>query len=250
MNRFPKLLSCIVLLAAGVCAQIKQSDREFEGFKGRVKTVLTETADAKMKARKLVEKKRRNHKYMTFRPDGSCSVYKLFHWETGELFETNNYIQVDGEKASVIEMGPSAMIGDAPGGRPRKPSDPRYDYKYRYKYDGQGRIAEQAMWQSNGDLWLRYVYEYSNGERRELVYDEKGDLNQKYTNILDGKGNVSEMIVYDTDSDKISGKEKYEYLQFDPHGNWTKRIEYEADNDNGFEYKIREVKYRTLTYYR
>lgn len=250
MNRFPKLLSCIVLLAAGVCAQIKQSDREFEGFKGSVKTVLTETADAKIKSGKLVETKRRNHKYMTFRQDGSCSAYKLFHWETGELFETNTYIQVDGDKASVIKMGTAGIIAGAPSGGPVKPSDPRYDYKYKYKYDGQGRIVEEAMWQSGGDLWLRYVYEYSNGERREFVYDAKGDLNQKYTYIIDGKGNVSEMIAYDTDSDKISGKEKYEYLQFDPHGNWTKRVEYEADEDNGFKYKVREIKYRTLTYNR
>lgn len=237
-----------MLLAVGVFAQIKQSDREFEGLKGGVKTVLTETADAKMKSGKLVETKRRNHKYMAFRQEGSCSAYKLFHWETGELFETNTYIQVDGEKASVIKMGTAGIIGDAPGDRIVKPADPRYDYKYRYKYDGQGRITEESMWHSNGDLWLRYTYEYSNGERRELVYDAKGELNQKYTNVIDAKGNVSVMVAYDTDSDKISGKEKYEYLQFDPHGNWTKRIEYEAGNDTGFEYKIREVKYRSLTY--
>jgi hypothetical protein len=250
MNRLPKLLSCILLFTAGVCAQSKQTDREFEGFKGGVKTVLTETADAKMKSGKLIETKRRNHKYMTFRQDdGSCSAYKLFHWETGELFETNTYIQVDGDKASVIKMGTGGIISEAPSGGPIKPSDPRYDYKYKYKYDDRGRITEEAMWHSNGDLWLRYVYQYSNGERRELVYDEKGDLNQKYTYILDGKGNVSEMMAYDTDSDKISGKEKYEYLQFDPQRNWTKRIEYEADNEND-KYKIREVKYRTLTYYR
>lgn len=237
-----------MLLATGVCAQIKQTDREFEGFKGSVKTVLTETADAKMTSGKLVEKKRRNHKYLAFRKDGNLSVYKLFHWETGELFDTTNYIWVDGGKASVINLGPAAIVGEAFGDRTVKPSDPRYDYKYKYKYDEQGRITEEAMWHSEGHLWLRYTYEYLNGERRELVYDKKGDLNQKYTYKLDAKGNVSEWVVYATDSNKIRGWEMYNYLEFDSNGNWTKRIEYEADNDNP-RYKVREVKYRTLTYY-
>jgi hypothetical protein len=254
MKMVPAVLMCFALLVVGAfSAQTKQSDREFAGLKGPVKSVLTERTDAKLKAGRIVESNRRNHEYTTFHPGGTSSSNKHFHWETGEVFETHTYSQIDGDKISKIEMGSGAITGtitEVPSDtEPVKPSDPRYDYKFKYKFDNAGRISEEAWWQSDGDLWLRYVYEYAPGERRELVYDKDGTLNQKYIYKLDPKGNEIEMIAYDPDSGRISGKERYEYLRFDRAGNWTKRIEYEAEGDKASKFKSREVKYRTVTYY-
>lgn len=248
---FTTLICFVLLLAGAASAQTRQSDREFEGLKGKVKSVLTERAKGTMKAGKMVETKRRKVRHVLFHPNGNSSVVKDFQWDTGELFETNTYILIDGDKATKIEMGPgsvTAFIEQVPDGKPAKPWDPRYDYKLKYKYDDRDRIAEEAWWQSNGELWLRYVYVYAEGERRELVYDKDGALNQKYIYKLDTRGNEIEMITYAT-TGKIEGKEKYEYSRFDPQGNWTERVEYEADRNSGFKFKLREVKYRTLIYY-
>lgn len=239
------------ILASTALAQTKQSDRDFAGLKGNVKSVLTERTDAKLKAGKIVESNRRKHENVIFQTSGSTSTRTNFHWDTGEVFEVNTYLMIDGDKAVKTEMGPGAITAVMVEQQPpnAKPLDPRYDYKIKYKYDERGRIVEEAWWHSNGDLWMRYTYEYSPSERRELVYDENGELNQKYSYKLDTKGNEVEMISYDTETGEIEGKEKYTYVRFDPQGNWTKRIEYEANAENGMKFKLREAKYRTITYY-
>ena len=242
---------CILVLGTTSFAQTRQSDRDFAGLKGNVKSVLIERTDAELKAGKIVESNRRKHESSIFQADGSLLTRTHFHWETGEVFETNTYLRVDGDKVVKNEMGPGAItatITEAPSPG-AKPFDSRYDFKFKYKYDESGRIVEEAWWHSNGELWMRYTYQYSPGERLELVYDKDGALNQKYSYKLDAKGNDVEMSSYDTNSGDIEGKEKYTYVKFDPQGNWTKRIEYEADNETGMKFKLREAKYRTITNY-
>jgi len=241
----------MVLTASVSFAQTKQSDREFEGLKGKVKGVLTETADAKLKSGKVVESNRRKAEYSTFRVDGGADKTTDYTWDSGIVRETTTYLQVDGDKASVSKIGPGSILGiiGSVDAKPSKSRDPRYEVKLKYKYDDQGRISEETWLENDGELWLRYVYEHVNGERRETVFDSKGKLNQKYDYKLDAKGNDVEMISYDPNSGKVEGKEKYEYLSFDSHGNWTKRVEYESENGDDSKFKIREVKYRTLTYF-
>lgn len=243
---------CFAFLATTSLAQTKQSDRDFAGLKGNVKSVLTERADAKLKAGKIVESNRRKHENFVFQTSGSISTRTNFHWDTGEVFEANTYLMIDGDKAVKTEMGPGAITAVVVEQPPpdAKPLDPRYDYKFKYKYDERGRIIEEAWWHSSDGMWMRYTYEYSPGERRELVYDKNGALNQKYIYRLDAKGNELEMTSYDTGSGEIEGKEKYTYVNFDPQGNWTKRIEYEANAETGMKFRLREAKYRTITNYK
>ena len=249
MKNFFFAAACFSILTSTILAQNKQSDRDFAGLKGNVKSVLTERADATLKAGKIVESNRRKVESSIFQSDGSSLTQTIFHWETGEVFETNTYLRIDDDKAVITKMGPAAItatITEAPSPDAR-PADPRYDFRFKYKYDDLGRIVEEAWWHSNGELWMRYTYEYSPGERRELVYDKDGALNQKYTYKLDAKGSEIEMTSYDVESGKIDGKEKYTYVKFDPQGNWTKRIEYEANEETGMKFRIREAKYRTIT---
>lgn len=242
---------CLALLTAAALAQSKQSDRDFAGLKGNVKSVLVERTDAKLKAGTIVESNRRKHESSIFHTDGSSLTRTHFHWDTGEIFETNTYLRIDGDKVVKSEMGPGAITATITAAPPpdAKPFDPRYDFKFKYKYDDLGRIVEEAWWHSNGELWMRYTYEYAPGERRELVYDEDGELNQKYVYKLDPKGNEVEMTSYDAESGQIDGKEKYTYVNFDRQGNWTKRMEYEANAETGMKFRLREAKYRTITNY-
>lgn len=251
MKKYLFAAVCFAILASTALAQSKQSDRDFDGLKGKVKSVLIERTDAKLKAGKIVESNRRKHESSIFQTDGSSLTKTHFHWETGEVFETNTYLRIDGDKVVKIEMGPGAITATITEAPPpdAKPFDSRYDFKFKYKYDNLGRIVEEALWQSNGDLWMRYTYQYSPGERLELVYDKDGALNQKYSYKLDAKGNEIEMASFDTESGEIEGKEKYTYVKFDTHGNWTKRIEYEANEETGMKFRLREAKHRTIVNY-
>ena len=242
----------VILLACNSLSQTRQSDREFEGLKGKVKSVLTETADATLKSGKVVEANRRKNEYLEFRLDGGDDKTIYYTWDSGLVRETTTYITVDGDKASISKLGPSAITGSINGsinGKPSKPRDPRYGFKLKYKYDDKGRISEEAWWANDGDLWLRYLYEYANGVRHETVFDEDGKLNQKYDYKLDAKGNDVEMIAYDVKTGKVHWKERYEYVSFDSHHNWTKRVEFESKSGSDSKFKVSEVEYRTLTYY-
>ncbi len=251
MKKYLFAAVCFAILTSTALAQTKQSDRDFAGLKGNVKSVLIERTDAKLKAGKIVESNRRKHESSVFQTDGSSITQTIFHWETGEVFETNSYLRIDGDNVVKTEMGPAAITATITEATPpdAKPFDSRYDFKFKYKYDDLGRIVEEAWWHSNGELWMRYTYQYSPGERLELVYDKDGALNQKYSYKLDAKGNEIEMTAYDTESGAVEGKEKYTYVKFDTKGNWTKRIEYEASEETGMKFKLREAKYRTIVSY-
>jgi hypothetical protein len=247
------IITLIVILfcSFSLLAQPRQTDREFDGLKGSVKTILTERADAKQKGRKLIESNRRNVEFVSYDAKGSRLARKAYHWISGELFESDIYKVIDGDKVSVSEEvdSPDKIIAAAPVGTVVKPFDSRYDFKLKNKYDANGKVIEEAWWRSDGDLWLRYTYKTDGIEREELVFSAGGSMNQRYKFILDGKGNDIEMMAYDTEKGSIEGKEKYEYLAFDAKGNWTKRIEFQGDKESKFVYKPREVKYRTITYF-
>jgi hypothetical protein len=253
-----KMLARILLLSVAVfaltvgCAfaQNRQSDREFKGLKGKVKTVQMEVADATMKAGKVTTWNRRKEQYSTFSQGGSASTDTLFFWNGREVLEADTYFQVDGDKVSTSKVAANVITTKIDlGDKPSKPADPRYEFKYKYKYDDQQRIVEEAWWQNTGELYLRYVFEYAPGEKRESKFDNKGALIEKFVYRLDPKGNVSETIWYDVDSGKIHAKDRYKYLLFDKQGNWTKRLEYETEEDNVAKFKISAVGYRTITYY-
>jgi hypothetical protein len=110
-------------------------------------------------------------------------------------------------------------------------------------------VGEEAMHQSNGSPWLRYVYKFKGDRREELVYNGKGALNQKYVYTLDDKGNVVEQLFYDAAKDSVEAKETYQYVEFDDRGNWTKRVTSEGERESKFAMKPSEVTYRTITYF-
>ncbi|MBE7515053.1 MAG: hypothetical protein HS105_00350 [Chloracidobacterium sp.] len=242
----------VLLLAISGLAQKQKTDRETDGLKGLVKSVFTERADLKRVSRKLVETKRRSASEYTYDKAGNRLTWKSYDYLTGDLFDSVIYSRIDGEKVSIYQdvANPNKITAmPDPEKTPQKPFDPRFDYKFTYKYDNDGNVSEKAMIQSNGDLWLRYVYNYKPGQREKLVYSDDGSLNQKYIYKLDDKGNEIEMIAYDVATDKPNGKETYKYLRFDAKGNWTKRIVFAADDTTGPVLKPREALYRKLTYY-
>lgn len=242
----------ILLFCFSVLAQNQKTDRETDGLKGSVKSVLTEIANIKKTSGKLVESNRRHKEAITYDSNGNRLTWKTYDYLSGALFDSVTYTRVNGDKVSIYEEvnNPNKItqIITVPDDKPTKSADPYLSYKFKYKYDSNGNVSEEAWYQS-GSLWLRYVYNFKGNQKKELVYSADGSLNQKYVYTLDDKGNEIEMLTYDTEKNKLEGKETYKYLEFDAKGNWTKRITSEGDEESKFVVKPREVLYRTLTYF-
>lgn len=233
-------------------AQEKKTDRETDKLKGLVKIVFTERTDVTMKSNKMIESKTRPESEVTYNEKGERLNYKNYDYRNGLLFEDTIYDFIDGERVSIEKdvSNPNKITGTIVGEvKPKKEFDPRYDYKFKYKYDKNGNVTEESWYHSDGSLWMRYVYIYKDKQREELVYAEDGSLNQKYRYTLDDKDNDIEMLSFDTETNKINGKETYEYQKFDVKGNWTKKIIYENEEDNLKRMKTREVHYRKLVYF-
>jgi Txe/YoeB family toxin of Txe-Axe toxin-antitoxin module len=244
----------LLLLPLSVFAQVPKTDRETDGLKGSVKSVVTEIANLKKTSKgKLVESNRRNEEAITYDSGGNRLTWKTYDYVSGLLFESVTYKRIDGDKVAVYEEveNPNKIeqIISTTEDSPANKADPRYSYKFKYKYDDNGNVSEEAWYHSNDALWLRYVYRLQSNQREELVYSADGSLNQKYVHTLDDKGNSVEMLAYDTESNKLESKETYEYLEFDAKGNWTKRITSEGDKKSKFVTRPREVLYRKLTYF-
>ncbi len=200
----------------------------------------------------MVDYDRKPESEISYDADGN-RVSRKAHDYTGALFESVNYSRVDGDKVVIykdVENRNSVVVGmSAPTNQPKRPSDPRYTYKFKYKYDSNGKVSEESLYHNDGSLWLRYVYKTKGNQKEELVYSADGSLNQKYVYTLDDKGNEVEMLVYDTENDSVRSKEAYKYVEFDSKGNWTKRITSRGNKEGGFALKTSKVTYRKITYF-
>ena len=243
------LLTSLLFLTA--LAQRQKTDRETDGFKGAVRTVLTEEAKLRDDSGKLAEYDRKPESEVTYDASGNRASRKGYDY-TGALFESVNYSRVDGDKVAVygeVENKNSIVVEmPTPANRPKRRSDSRYTYKFKYKYDSDGNVSEESWYQNDDSLWLKYVYKLKSNRREELVYSADGSLNQKYVYTLDEKGNEVEMLIYDTEKNSVESKETYKYEEFDSKGNWTKRITSEGEKESNFSLKPSKITYRKITY--
>ncbi|HJU53003.1 MAG TPA: hypothetical protein VJ715_00460 [Pyrinomonadaceae bacterium] len=251
MKRLIWAFISVLLFVAVTPAQKRQTDREFDKLKGPVKTVVAQEATLTESSGKLSESERRPGSETIYDAEGNLVHRKIY--VEGSLFDSTKYGRLNGDKISFSEdvESPNVFITDAPVGanKSMQPADPRYTYKFKYKYDDQGRVTEESWYQSNGSLWMRYVYKFKGNRREELAYGANGDLNQKYVYTLDDKGNEVEQLIYDTEKDSVESKETYQYVEFDSRGNWTKRIMSEGERENKFSMKASKATYRTITYF-
>jgi hypothetical protein len=228
-----------------------KSDAEDEGLKGRVKTLYVERQDL---SGTWTVQRRRPSQMVSFNEGGNVTQKADYDYK-GNLFQIRAYGYVDGERAShdktiENEYDPPAMIIASRAGESTPQRDPRYNFKYKYKYDERGRLAEVAWHSNSGKLWLRYVYNYKGANEREtLVYSEDGTLNQKYVATLDAQGNEIEESTCNTKTGAVDNKYAYTY-EFDRHGNWIKQTTSKwGTKDGKTQFLPYSITYRTITYY-
>lgn len=235
-------LLLVSLSTFSVPAQKKQSDREFEGFRGQVKTVIEEKAELKQSGGKAVEAPKKPRNILTFDADGNLVSDKVYD-HLGDEFDMRTYSFLDGERVVKHEVLSKSVIRVTAGPRTQatQPADPRYTAKIRYKYDSQGNQTEKAWLYSDGSPGLRYAYKREGNRSEEMVYRPDGSISHGSVHKLDDKGNEVE-----TSSVAVRGyppfpKTTYTYLEFDSQGNWTKRKESRGDTTS--------ITYRTITYH-
>jgi hypothetical protein len=227
-----------------------KTDAQDEGLKGKVKTVFTGTEHLSGISG---AGKRQPSSMEYYNEQGNLTGQETYDYQ-GNPMEVTVYGYLDGDRASHTKdieyeyNPPAVMITTAPG-EAKSRYDPRYSYKFKYKYDDAGRLVEEIMYGSNGKLWLRYVYKYKGTQKESLVYDADGALNQKYLYTLDDKGNTIEESIYEISNNSILEKDSYSY-EFDPKGNWTKRIESKLVTKDGKTFfEPAQAEYRTIVYY-
>ena len=225
------------------------TDASDEGLRGNVKTVLTEVEDL---SGTWPVQGRKPNSFDTFNEQGN-QLKNDFYDYRGNLFQVSVYGFIDGSRVSTSrtirrEYNPPPMVLAPPPGSTVKKFDPRYQYRFEFKYDDQKRLTEKTWFHSNGAVWMRYVYKYNGSQKEELVYREDGSLSQRFLSTLDDKGNEVEKTFFEPDG-SIRLKESYKY-EFDSKGNWTKRTTSRiVTKDGRQQLEPYSVYYRTITYY-
>ena len=221
------------------------SDATDEDLHGRVKNVLTEVQlpgpdqPRRRESRDIYNEQGNKVRVESYDERNNLSAISVYGYIDGNRVYHVKEIEHDYDNDLRVTVG---------AGTVSKKFDPRYTQKFTYKYDDKKRLIEHALFQNNGDLWLRYVYKYKGNQKEELMYSEDGSVSQRSLYTLDDKGNPVKETIFRGDG-SISGKQAYTY-EFDAQGNWTRRTTFEVKNKEGREQPVPLfIQYRTITYY-
>ncbi len=225
------------------------TDRDLEGLRGKVRMVESSSVDVGA----------------DFQPLRKPEVLDIAAYdENGVLTSTTSYwtgerkvyFILDGEVVSKTERilaEPRIIIQemltiDRPG--VEKTKDRRYDTKYKYEYDKNGRLVEVREYMNDERLWSASKFGY--GTDRRILW-EKGTIENspRFKNMIryDSNGNEIETtsIDYDSEGNKVTQYFQYSKYKFDEVGNWIERIETTLDSKKK---KTRVgLARRNLTYY-
>lgn len=234
-------------------AKKEKTDAEDENLRGKVKTVTEESEDL---SGTWSVQGRHFDSIEDYNEKGNRLKQLLFD-SKAIPFQITVYGYIDGARVSSSKIityensPPPLMAISKPNNKEVAKSDPRYSYKFEYKYID-GKLAETRWIMNNNSLWIRYVNNYKGNQVEELVYDKEGKLNQKYLTVLDDNGNEVERTNFNVLGIQRDGDSKYsiKYDSFDEKGNWTKKTTSKLVMENGKQiYKPINIKYRTITYY-
>lgn len=256
MRKLSVALAVGLFGAAVVCAQRRQTDREFDGLKGPVKSVSVEHAELESQEGRQVEGPRVMAESATYNAEGNLVIEESYM--AGRILLTKRvYVYIGADKiAEVNDMPPSvvAPVGIVPPPAPPRPRPGpppmlRSWEKFNYKYDARGNIRERIVEGGDGRVTRRGVYKFRAGHKELLSYADGKDLDYRRVEKLDARGNVVELEEFEI---KADSKKKYSYTayEFDARGNWVRRVKSEWTTEGGKpRYVPLQVEYRTIVYF-
>jgi len=246
----PQFLRALVVIgclsAEPVAGQTKSSDVEHDGFKGKVRTVLTESAKLKEKAGKVTESRRGFASKWTYDVLGNLveeqttGSLRLYSYDS----DGNRY-----EKRGVRWMSggpPTALDFRSQQG---KAADGSGVFKWVSKYDSAGNRIEETVFSGVRESHARFVYKYDDkGRRVEVTYEAQGSPTKRIAYLYDDAGRIREKLEYGG-RDPVAHRRSQDF-EFDSGGNWVKSQTLVRRKKDGKEYfESVEVTYRTITYY-
>jgi hypothetical protein len=247
------ILTIISLLFVNAYSQKKMTDREFNGLKGRVKSVYIEDADLEIVKGKPIVKNRQMQFDELYDENGNMTQSSMYYMGDRDIFSF-----IDGEKTSksadFYSPTASKAVIAASVKNQSKPLETRYDKKYQYEYDTKGRIIEERKYRNDGTLFLKSTYKYNDAGNpiEQILYsDEKVSENYYYT--YDSKGNLIELKFVPTG---INGEtditiHRFKDYKFDVQGNWTQRTQTTIYTDReGRKKENQSIYYRKIEYYK
>jgi hypothetical protein len=242
MKKFLLVLLWSLILGISVAGQKHASERDMEGLRGKVKSVITEAileSPSGKPARILMMK-------MTFDADGNLNTREDYG-PSGELLNSSAFSFLEGERVVKMEsITPKNVVILGDPTKIKRSTDPRYTYKIRYKFDSLGRRIAADWLRSDDSIYLKYVYSYNDNKIEETVTFDKGLTLEDKVSTLDQKGNTLE-VLHRAPSDKSEYyKESYTDVRVDNQGNWVERIESRTRNNKLVE-SLRVS--RTITYH-
>jgi hypothetical protein len=242
------LVMAALVLTLSQAAQNKMSDRDWDFLKGRVQKVVTEHAVLKNHSGSWVEEKRQLYNVATYDNEGNRVRDENYY--DGKLTETSDYSFIDGDRVVKVTTVSLPFNGGsaAPLSKSNKPADPRYTYKFVYKYDG-GRRTEEDWYRNDGSLFQRFVRVYDDKSRRVELTRNLADGRIPFRDLMtfDDKGNVIEETWLRPGIPEMRWSYSYE---FDASGNWIKRTRMKWVKREGKESsEPYDVYYRTITYF-
>lgn len=209
---------------------VKESDRQHEGFVGTVKTVTTYLSAISGNWQSTPRGKQCKFKTVMYAPTGRLIQSSLFPdcGRGGELRDTFTYDK-DGnrydknemtESQSGIPAGPPPMAGKS-----ISEEETMKTPSVTFKYNDQGKRAEQAGLFSDGKLMHRFIYKYDEkGRVAEILRyypEEKTPRKTKYSYFADQQFPVA-WIEYDANG-KLSQRYVFSDYSLNATGDWIKR---------------------------
>jgi len=244
------------LLAAAAHAQKPRTDRQNEGLKGPVKSIVVESAELKKQGGQYVEGPRSLQARATYDAEGNRTNDE--EYIDGELWTKREYRYVGGVAVADIHqkyvLGVIPSSAATPDPKPAPPTKPppmrRFTEKYRGKYDAAGNAVELVI-EEDGRVRNRLTYRREGGRKETRGYVEQGSekLHYRVVETFDAGGNL--VGVEDiTGTGHVLQKSTYGDYKFDERGNWIKRLVSDwADEGGKPRFEPARVEYRTITYF-
>jgi YD repeat-containing protein len=240
------LVGIVVICAEPVAGQTRKLDVEHDGFKGKVRTVLTETAKLKEKKGKVAESHRGFASIWRYDVQGNLVEEQT----TGSLRQ----YRYDNGGNRYEKRASRGMSGGPPTAadfkfQQGKAADGSRLFKWVSKYDSAGNRIEETVFSGVREYHARFVYKYDDkGRRVDVTYEAQGSPTKRFVYSYDDTGRLRQKLEY-------QGKEpaplrRSQDFEFDSAGNWVKSTTQVRRKRGGKDYfESAEVVYRTITYY-
>lgn len=237
-----------------VSAQKKMTGRELDGLKGLVKSLITEVEPLNPNGVSLNQPRQKNDEYY-FDKEGKITeiafpeLNRKMIFSVIEGFKTYKNTKINEEPESNTRV---IVIDQSKKPDNTVSSDKRYNGKFTYEHDAQGRVKIEEHYFSDGKLFQKTEYKYDDkGRIKEKIADNTSDLTT-FTYKYDEKGNLIEQSKdrnvkkYGVDRNT---KTIYSEYKIDSQGNWTQRTETSYIKEKRESVIAKSIYYRTITYY-